>query len=88
MPASYPLFIGSLLQATPSPCQCLGVLCCFWHREQCGCHPGFRHLSSVCRCQRLILLESGGIADHGSFKDLYDRNERFRRMVDLAQLDF
>lgn len=43
-------------------------------------------LSTVKRCNRLLLMNQGRIADSGSFADLLSRNEEFRNMVRLTEL--
>ena len=44
-------------------------------------------LSTVREADRLLLMEGGRIADQGPFDLLRARNESFRQLVDLAQLD-
>ena len=44
-------------------------------------------LSTVREADRLVLMEGGRIADQGPFDVLRSRNESFRQLVDLAQLD-
>ncbi len=43
-------------------------------------------LSTVKRCDRLVLMHQARIADSGSFDDLLGRNEEFRNMVRLTEL--
>ncbi|MBT3237396.1 MAG: ABC transporter ATP-binding protein [Rhodospirillaceae bacterium] len=43
-------------------------------------------LSTVRHCDRLVLMADGKIQDCGSFDVLLDRNEKFRRMVELAEI--
>ena len=44
-------------------------------------------LSTVREADRLVLMEGGRIADQGPFDVLRSRNESFRQLVDLAQLE-
>ena len=43
-------------------------------------------LSTVKRCDRLVLLHNGAIVDIGTFEELMGRREDFREMVQLAEL--
>jgi ATP-binding cassette subfamily C protein len=43
-------------------------------------------LSTVKRCDRLVLMHQGRVADSGSFDELLSRNEEFRNMVRLTEL--
>ncbi len=43
-------------------------------------------LSTVKRCDRLVLLRNGAIADTGTFDELMSRRADFREMVQLAEL--
>jgi ABC-type multidrug transport system fused ATPase/permease subunit len=43
-------------------------------------------LSTVRRCDRLILLKEGKLADSGSFEELFIRCGDFRHMVKLAEM--
>ena len=43
-------------------------------------------LSTVRKCQTLAFLKDGRLAGIGSFEDLNDQNETFRRLVELSQL--
>jgi len=38
-------------------------------------------LSTIVNCERIFLFESGQITDHGTFKELIDKNEIFREMA-------
>ena len=43
-------------------------------------------LSTVCKCDRLIYLENGKIADSGTFEELASGNDAFRNLVELSRL--
>lgn len=43
-------------------------------------------LSTVRKCEKLVLLRHGRIADTGSFDELFARDAGFKRMVELAEL--
>jgi ATP-binding cassette subfamily C protein len=43
-------------------------------------------LSTVRRCDRLILLKDGKLVDNGGFEELFARCEEFRHMVKLAEM--
>jgi ABC-type multidrug transport system fused ATPase/permease subunit len=43
-------------------------------------------LSTVKRCDRLVLLRKGAVADIGTFEELIGRRDDFREMVQLAEL--
>jgi ATP-binding cassette subfamily C protein len=43
-------------------------------------------LSTVRRCDRLLMLSQGKVADIGGFEELMQRNETFVRMIDLNRL--
>lgn len=44
-------------------------------------------LSTVRACDRLVLMEGGRIADVGTWDELAGRNDDFRRLVELSQLE-
>jgi ABC-type multidrug transport system fused ATPase/permease subunit len=41
-------------------------------------------LSTVRECDRIILLESGRISAYGTFDELFEKNEGFRQMAEIA----
>jgi len=41
-------------------------------------------LSTVRRCDRIVVLENGKIADQGSWSDLLERSQTFRRLVEAS----
>lgn len=42
-------------------------------------------LSTLHSCDRLVMMEQGQISDLGSYNDLLERNETFRRLVQMSQ---
>jgi ABC-type multidrug transport system fused ATPase/permease subunit len=43
-------------------------------------------LSTVRKCDRLLFLKDGKVADSGGFKEMAARNAEFNRLVELSQL--
>lgn len=41
-------------------------------------------LSTVRRCDRILVLENGKVADQGTWSDLLDRSDTFRRLVEAS----
>jgi HlyD family secretion protein len=41
-------------------------------------------LATVRKCDSIYLLQNGKVADHGSYQELSERNDLFKRMAEHA----
>lgn len=43
-------------------------------------------LSTLRACDRLIMMEEGRIVDSGAYRELYDRNQTFRKLISISNI--